>query len=106
MALKLNMPYFETIDSLVAGNKLSGWEVLVLHIHKDGICICFFSDSITAEQFKVLKNKIMEIYGFSFQYDGSMQEEGNVSVFDVLNYAKKIVDRDNMNAVNFVRKVK
>lgn len=49
MAIKLGLPYFKTTLNLVAGDMLAFYEVLVLHIHKDGICICFFPNSITYE---------------------------------------------------------
>ena len=91
MGLKLNIPYFETNNPIIAGNNLSSNGIIVMHVHKDGICICFFPKNITDGQFKVFKNKLSEFKDFYFQYDESMLEEGFVSFDNVLEYAKSIV---------------
>ena len=91
LAFKLGIPYFETTLNLVAGEAVASYGVLVLHIHKDGICICFFPNDITLKQYNMLERRLEDLKNFLFQYKGSMQEEGFVSIDNVLGYAKDIL---------------
>lgn len=100
MALKSGISYLETNNPLIAGRNLANNGVIAMQIHKDGICVCFFPDSITEVQFKVFQDRLMEFRDFYFQYDESMVEEGFVSFDNVLEYAKNIIDKD----IKFLRK--
>ena len=92
MALKLGIPYFETNLNMVAGEKVASYGIITLHIHKGGMCICFFPNSITFEQYSMLKRRLEGMNDFLFQYKESMQEEGFISIDNVLNYAFSIID--------------
>ena len=102
VGVKLGFPYFDTSLNLVAGERIASYGIIVLQVHKDGICICFFPEYITIEQYYCLEKKLSEMKNFSFQYLKSNQEEGFVSLDNVLEYAKGIVEKD----CNVLRKIK
>lgn len=110
LAFQLNAPYFETEFPFVAGMNAARYGLVVLHIHKAGIGICFFPDSLTRIQYIMLKEKLEEMKDFSFQYSESMQDEGFVAVDNVLDYAKKLVNDKGKTMVNYhfnvLRKIK
>lgn len=67
MASLLKCSYFNTDFPIAAAQNLSRQGVLVLHIHRDGICLCFFPASITDIQYSLLEQALLEKDSFVYQ---------------------------------------
>lgn len=94
-AYQLGLSYSETLFPLIAGCEASNQGVLVLHIHKDGICIVYFPIWITEIQYDLLVQILEHKKDLKCQYLECEQEEGYVLVEQVLEYANKIVSLEN-----------
>lgn len=95
MGLKLKVPYLETNFSYMAGKHLASYGVLVLHLHRGGVGIVFFPSSITEVQYNILSNKLVNYETVLYQFEESKDHDAYVTNIDVLNYAKKIVNKTN-----------
>lgn len=88
-ASSLGLSYFETTSPKEAADNLTSQGVLALQV-RDGICVSYFPDSLTEEQYLGFHEELEEYENLLYVYD---EREGLFDKEDVLNYAKSLLDK-------------
>ena len=101
ISLLLKLSYFETDSPYLAGINLAGKNCVVLQLHKDGTCICYFPDKFLKVQCKVLTDFLDKKTGYvqfdSFYQLQSFPGEGFMSKDEFLIFIDTVVYNETKN---------